>query len=89
MIRSDGLGGCGLTSDGFANLWASARATWGVNKGKYFFEVKVESNQEVELEDTEEHPHALRYASSYGGVKVVAPGGSVFHWGQSSLGTRK
>lgn len=41
-------------------MWAAARGTWGVKAGKYFFEVKVESNVPVELEDTEEHPHALR-----------------------------
>ena len=60
IIEPDGLGGCGITNHGFANLWASAKGTWGVTGGKYFFEVKVESNQEVELEETEEHPHALR-----------------------------
>ena len=60
MIRNDGLGGCGISTEGFANMWAAARGTWGVKAGKYFFEVKVESNVPVELEDTEEHPHALR-----------------------------
>ena len=60
LIRKDGLGGCGITTDGFASLWASAKATWGVKGGKYFFEVKVESNTPVELEDADEHPHGLR-----------------------------
>ncbi len=40
-------------------MWASSMATHGVKGGKYFFEVKVESNKEVDLEG-EEHPHALR-----------------------------
>lgn len=64
MIQKDGLGGCGITTKDFSNLWASARGTWGVKGGKYFFEVKVDSNVPVEMDDTEEHPHALRQALS-------------------------
>ena len=60
-ITGNGLGGCGLTDGGFANLWASARAQWGVKGGKYFYEVKVEENMAVDLPDTEEHPHAIRF----------------------------
>ena len=59
-IRPDGLGGSGLTEQGFSNLWAAARATWGLTGGKYFYEVKVEKNLDVDLPDTEEHPNALR-----------------------------
>ena len=60
-INPDGLGGCNLTDHGFAYMWASARATWGVKGGKYYYEVRVEENLEVDLPDTEEHPHAIRY----------------------------
>ncbi len=60
MINEDGLGGCGLSKEGFANLWAASRASWGVKGGKYMFEVKVEKNIEVEVEESEQHPHALR-----------------------------
>lgn len=59
-IGRDGLSGCGLTEQGFANLWASARATWGVKGGKYFYEVRAEKELPVDLSDSEEHPHALR-----------------------------
>ena len=59
-IRPDGLGGSGLSEQGFSNLWAAARATWGLTGGKYFYEVKVEKNLDVDLPDTEEHPNALR-----------------------------
>ena len=34
-IASDGLGGCGRSSGGFAYLWAGARATWGVKGGRW------------------------------------------------------
>ncbi len=87
MIQKDGLGGCGISTMGFANLWAAAKGTCGVKGGKYFFEVKVESNVEVDLEE-EEHPHALRvgwsvegsdlglgedrYSYGYGGTGKVA-----------------
>ena len=59
-INPDGLGGSNLTDHGFAFMWASARATWGVKGGKYYYEVRVEENLEVDLPDTEEHPHAIR-----------------------------
>ena len=61
MINEDGLGGCSLSKEGFANLWAAARATWGVKGGKYMFEVKVERNIQVVTEESEAHPNALRY----------------------------
>ena len=59
-INPDGLGGCNLSDHGFAYLWAAARATWGVKGGKYCYEVRIEENLEVDLPDTEEHPHAIR-----------------------------
>ena len=59
-ISLDGLGGCNLTDHGFSYLWAAARATWGVKAGKYRFEMRVEENLEVNLPETEEHPHAIR-----------------------------
>lgn len=67
LIQPDGLGGSGISTEGFANLWASARGTCGVKGGKYMFEMKVESNVSVEDMEKEEHPNALRY----GGVVWV------------------
>ena len=69
LINEDGLGGCTLSKEGFANLWAAARATWGVKGDKYMFEFKVESNVEVEMDDSEQHPNALRYLGGCG-VKI-------------------
>lgn len=64
-MQSDGLGGCGLTEHGFAYLWATARASWGLKGGKHFFELKVDKNMEVDLPDTEQHPHCIRYVVVY------------------------
>ncbi len=54
-------------------LWAAVRATWGVTGGKYYYEVTVEENIAVELPETEEHPHALRY--SFAVCKMLATSG--------------
>ncbi|XP_064394573.1 heterogeneous nuclear ribonucleoprotein U-like protein 1 isoform X2 [Halichondria panicea] len=59
-IREDGLGGCGLSEQGFARLWATTRGSSGVKGGRYYYEVKIEENVSVELPETEEHPHAIR-----------------------------
>ncbi len=60
-IREDGLGGCGLSEQGFARLWATTRGSSGVKGGRYYYEVRIEENVSVELPETEEHPHAIRY----------------------------
>ena len=60
-IGPDGLTGRGLTQQGFAHLWAAAKATWGAKGGKVFFEVKIVENITViDLSEAEEHPNALR-----------------------------
>lgn len=61
VIREDGLGGCGLTEQGFCRMWASTRASTGVKGGRYYFEVRVEENMNVEMSETEMHPHAIRF----------------------------
>jgi len=61
LINEDGLGGSSLSKEGFANMWAASRASWGVKGGKYVYEGKVENNIEVEMEESEQHPNALRY----------------------------
>jgi len=44
QLHRDRLTGQPLTLEGFAHLWAGARATYGVNKGKVCFECKVSNN---------------------------------------------
>lgn len=69
-IASDGLGGCGRSSGGFAYLWAGARATWGVKGGRYGFECTVEENVEVDLPEKEENPHVCRVGFSKDGTTM-------------------
>ncbi|CAI8006984.1 Heterogeneous nuclear ribonucleoprotein U-like protein 1 [Geodia barretti] len=66
-ISPDGVTGHGLSQQGFAYLWAAAKATWGARGGKVCYEVKIlEYITVVDLADTEEHPNALRVGWSTG-----------------------
>ncbi|KAM4696382.1 heterogeneous nuclear ribonucleoprotein U-like protein 1 [Rhinophrynus dorsalis] len=50
-----------LTIEGFAYLWSGARATHGVNRGRVFFEMKI--NEEIavgHLPASEPDPHVVR-----------------------------
>ena len=48
-----------LSHHGFGYIWAGARATYGATRGKVCYEVRINSNEPVELE-AEETPHVLR-----------------------------
>ncbi len=41
-MGADGVTGTPMSSDGFAFMWAGARAMYGVKKGKIAFETKVD-----------------------------------------------
>jgi len=60
-FNDDGLGGCGLTEHGFARLWANVRGNSGVKGGKYCYTVTVEENVSVELPESDDEHHAIRY----------------------------
>ena len=47
-------------TQGFTNMWAATKATWGARGGKVFYEVKVVEYVAVDLPETEEHPNVLR-----------------------------
>ncbi|CAH1261466.1 HNRNPU [Branchiostoma lanceolatum] len=53
-ISRDGLKGYPLNVEGFAFLWAGARATWGVKAGKACFEVKITEDLDVKHLPTDE-----------------------------------
>jgi heterogeneous nuclear ribonucleoprotein U-like protein 1 len=65
-IGPDGLTGRGLSQQGFSQLWAAAKATWGAKGGKVFYEIKVVEHVTVDLPESEEHPNALRVGWSVG-----------------------
>ncbi|XP_066970072.1 heterogeneous nuclear ribonucleoprotein U-like protein 1 [Macrobrachium rosenbergii] len=49
-----------VTSDGFAYVWHGVRATYGFQRGRVFYEVKVEDHLAVPHLEGEQHPHIVR-----------------------------
>nr|XP_006823758.1 PREDICTED: heterogeneous nuclear ribonucleoprotein U-like protein 1-like [Saccoglossus kowalevskii] len=64
-INKDGYIANPLCMEGFAYLWAGARATYGMNKGKICFEVKLVENLKVQhLPEEETHRNVVRVGYS-------------------------
>ncbi|OPJ67267.1 hypothetical protein AV530_011567 [Patagioenas fasciata monilis] len=60
-VARDRYSGYPLTIEGFAYLWAGARATYGARQGRVCYELKV--NEEIpvkHLPPTEPDPHVVR-----------------------------
>lgn len=60
MRITDGLKGTPISVEGFALMWAGVRGTFGVNKGRVCFQVKILDNLDVKHITEEENKHIVR-----------------------------
>ncbi|KAI8776806.1 heterogeneous nuclear ribonucleoprotein U isoform X2 [Biomphalaria glabrata] len=78
ILDQSGLGAFNLNTPlGFGKLWADCKATYGVNKGKSYFEVKIiELIDTSSIEENDQRPSALRVGWSEESATFEANTGS-------------
>ncbi|XP_051520303.1 heterogeneous nuclear ribonucleoprotein U-like protein 1 [Myxocyprinus asiaticus] len=87
-VARDRYSGYPLTIEGFAFLWAGARATYGVNKGRVCFEMKINEEISVKhLPTTEPDPHVVRIGWSLDSCSTQL-GEEAFSFGYGGTGKK-
>ncbi|XP_059362273.1 heterogeneous nuclear ribonucleoprotein U-like protein 1 isoform X3 [Carassius carassius] len=87
-VSGDRCSGCPLTAEGFAYLWSGARATYGVNKGRVCYELKVMEYIPVKhLPGSEPDPHVVRVGWSLDSCSTQL-GEEAFSYGYGGTGKK-
>ncbi|XP_063350399.1 heterogeneous nuclear ribonucleoprotein U-like protein 1 [Pelmatolapia mariae] len=87
-VSRDRYSGYPLTIEGFAYLWAGARATHGVNQGRVCYEMKI--NEEIpvkHLPSSEPDPHVVRIGWSLNNCSTQL-GEEAFSFGYGGTGKK-
>ncbi|XP_060711844.1 heterogeneous nuclear ribonucleoprotein U-like protein 2 [Hemiscyllium ocellatum] len=88
QVAKDRYGGQPLAPEKFAYLWAGARATYGVTKGKICFEVKVTQKIPVkQLPESESERHLVRVGWSLNSSSLQLGDGE-FSYGYDGVGRK-
>uniref|UniRef100_A0A672STG7 Heteroous nuclear ribonucleoprotein U like 1 n=1 Tax=Sinocyclocheilus grahami TaxID=75366 RepID=A0A672STG7_SINGR len=87
-VSRDRCSGYPLTIEGFAYLWSGARATYGVNKGRMCYELKVLEYLPVKhLPSSEPDPHVVRVGWSLDSCSTQL-GEEAFSYGYGGTGKK-
>uniref|UniRef100_A0A8C1NMV2 B30.2/SPRY domain-containing protein n=1 Tax=Cyprinus carpio TaxID=7962 RepID=A0A8C1NMV2_CYPCA len=87
-VSRDRCSGFPLTTEGFAYLWSGARATYGVNKGRVCYELKVMEYIPVKhLPGSEPDPHVVRVGWSLDSCSTQL-GEEAFSYGYGGTGKK-
>ncbi|XP_056334411.1 heterogeneous nuclear ribonucleoprotein U-like protein 1 [Danio aesculapii] len=87
-VSPDHCSGYPLTIEGFAYLWSGARATYGVNKGRVCYELKVKEYISVKhLPSSEPDPHVVRVGWSLDSCSTQL-GEETFSYGYGGTGKK-